>query len=196
MATRKMTIARALTRKKTLKAQLTGIASDISKYGALNDKTRHPLGDTRAPLAKNHGQAIEKIEALFQQHHDLTKELVKIEMAIHRANSSTVIEIAGVKMTIDEARIFQNLVAPHVQSLVNSYNYSVANAQREVEKYNKNVKVETEDEAVKQLVFADILYLVKPDRVKEQGDFLNVFLAEIDGTLNEVNAVTEIEIEE
>ncbi len=189
---RKMTIARGLARLKTINAQLADISKDIAKYGAWNDKNRHPLGDTKVDLSKNHKQAMEKINSLYQQFNDLTKEFVKIKTAINKTNYLTVVNIDGNNMTINEALIYKNYIQDHVQKFVNGYNYSVNNAQSNVDRFNRNISVNDLSEKEKKIILADILYLVTPDKIKEMNTFSVEFINNVDGELNAINAVTEI----
>lgn len=194
MEPRKMTIARGLTRLKTIKAQLSSIANQIGAGGAINNKTRHPMGEQKVSIDKNHAQAIESVNSLYQQFNDLTKEFIKIKLAIDKANLTTPITIGGKTITIQEALIYRRDIQTYVQSLNNQYGRSVALATQAVEQYNRNLNTEGMDEATLRAVMADVLYLVPRERINEVNTFLVEFMAELDGTLNEVNALTEIEI--
>jgi hypothetical protein len=192
---RKMTIARGLTRLKTIKAQLSNIANQVGQYGAINNKVRHPLGEQKASLDKNHNQAIDAVNALYQQFNDLIAEFTKIKLAIDKANLTTVITVAGKQMTIQEALIYRRDIQQYVQALNHQYGRAVQQAQAYVDKYNNGLNTEGMDEATLKAVMADILYLVPRERINEVNNFLVAFMTELDGVLNEVNAVTEITIE-
>ena len=79
---RVMTIARGMTRKKTIIAQMTKIEEDIKRYGAANNRKKHQLGDNKATVEKSHEQAQQQILALYQQHQDLMEEMIKIRNSI------------------------------------------------------------------------------------------------------------------
>ena len=192
---RKMTIARGLTRLKTIKAQLANIANQIGMYGAINNKVRHPLGEQKVALDKNHNQAIEAVNSLYQQFNDLKDEFLKIKLAIDKANLTTVITIGGKQMTIQEALIYRRDIQQYVQSLNHQYGRAVQQAQAQVDKYNNSLNTEGMDESTLKAVMADVLYLVPRERINEVNNFLVAFMTELDGVLNEVNAVTEITIE-
>lgn len=192
---RKMTIARGLTRLKTIKAQLGNIAYQIGEGGAISNKSRHPMGEQKASLDKNHKQAIEAINSLYQKFNDLTKEYIKIKLAIDKANMSTVISIGGKEMTIQEALIYRRDIQDYVQSLNSQYSRAVAKAQQDVDKHNRSLNTEGMDETTLKAVLADVLYLVPRERINEVNEFLVEFMTELDGTLNEVNALTEIDLD-
>lgn len=204
---RKMTIARGLTRIKTIEAQLTNIIRQIEQYAAWVNKEKHPLGDTNltnddAGLKRNHAQAAEKMASLWQSYLDLSNELVKIQTAINRANDTTMIQVAGETMTIAVAKVIENrIIGQEGRStaglpgpgLVNAYRNAVAMADRAVKNYNaqfNNVK----DEQVKKEAMADIAYMLPAFKVEHYANFINEFRVEFNATLNEVNAVTEITV--
>jgi len=204
---RKMTIARGLTRIKTIQAQLATIVNNIEQYGAWVDKEKHPLGDTKlvndqAGLKRNHEQARQKLSSMWQQYEDLNSEWVKIQTAINRANDVTSITIGGKSMTVAEAKVIEDKIIGNPrkvnrtgvfigQNMVRAYQSAVANAEKAVRAYNQqynNVK----DETVKAPLLADVLYLVDTGKANEYAAFINEFLVEFNATLNEVNAVTDI----
>jgi hypothetical protein len=191
---RKMTIARALTRLKTIKAQLQKINNDIGNYGAISSKSRSPLGDPKASLDKNHNQAIEHIRSLYQQFEDLTKEYIKIKTAIDKANMQTIITVANKTMTIQEALVYRRDISKFVQELLGKYGQAVNRATDEVYRHNASIKTDGMDEAAVKVVLSEVLYLVPKEKIQESENFLTAFLVELDGILNEVNAITEIEI--
>jgi hypothetical protein len=197
MSERKLTIARALTRLKTSKAQLEQIAAQIQKYGAWTNKAFHPLGDVATKdLNINHKTAREKVQSLYQQFNDLTKEIVKLKVAIEKANLTTNITIGegetAQTMTISEALNYRREVEKQVRQLTFSYNASVAAAQNNVNRYNQQWA--NADESAKATLLSDVLYLVNPAEIKKHEDFLSAFMTELDGELNAINAVTEIEL--
>lgn len=195
MSERKMTIARGLTRLKTIKAQLANIESQIREYGAWSDKKKHPLGDTtHNDLKKNHAQAREAVSSLYQKATDLRAEFLRIKLAIDKANMTTKIEVAGKVMTIHEALIYEREIATMISGLTYAYKSSVGAAERMVHNYNTQFS-NIQDSSAKAALVADIAYLVDKKQVEELDAFAVEFLTEIDGLKNEVNALTEINIE-
>lgn len=194
MSERKMTIARGLTRLKTIKAQLDNISGNIRAYGAWVDKQKHPLGDTsHNDIKRNHSQAKEKVQSLYQQFNDLMAEHIKIKTAIDRANMKTQIEVAGKVMTLHEALLYEREVAGFISQLTTAYKQSVTTAELKVKQFNSQFSgVQDETKAV---LLADVSYLVSKEAIAELDKFTVEFLTEIDGIKNEVNALTEIELD-
>lgn len=60
-----MTIARAMTRKKTIKAQLDKITEDISKHGAINNKRLHILSNEKSDIKKIIVKLLKKLKHYF-----------------------------------------------------------------------------------------------------------------------------------
>ncbi len=190
-----MTIARAMTRKKTIKAQLDKITEDISNHSAINNKRLHILSNEKTDIKKNHREATEKVKALFQQFHDLKDNYIKLTLAINKANLETEIIVAGKTLKIAEALVYKNDIQQYLSNLKTAYQHAVKKATREVDTFNQNMKTEGLSEQVKKEVLADVLYLVPIEKIDELDSFLVEFITEIDGTLNEVNARTLIEVD-
>lgn len=190
-----MTIARAMTRKKTIKAQLDKIIEDISNHSAINNKRLHILSNEKSDIKKNHREATEKVKSLFQQFHDLKDNYIKLTLAINKANLETEIIVAGKTLKIAEALVYKNDIQEYLSNLKTAYQHAVKKATREVDTFNQNMKTEGLSEQVKKEVLADVLYLVPIEKIDELDSFLVEFMTEIDGTLNEVNARTLIDVD-
>lgn len=190
-----MTIARAMTRRKTIKAQLDKITEDISKHGAINNKRLHILSDEKNEIKKNHREATEKIKSLFQQFDDLKANYIKLTLAINKANLETDLIIAEKTMKIAEALVYKNEIQHYLMNLKLAYQKVVKKATQDVDQFNHNMKTDGLSEEVKKAVLADVLYLVSTEKMDELDTFLVEFITEIDGTLNEVNARTMIEVD-
>lgn len=191
---RTMKISRALTRLKTIDAQLANIAGDIMNFGAGSNKVICRLSNSKN-LGDNHSEVAKEMRSRFQQFKDLIAEKTKIKLAIDAANAVTEIEVGGKRMTIAEALIVQNRIMNDYQTVVNAFNSSVRNAQNAVLLYNNQFN-KIEDTAAKVALIADVAYFVKAEDFKELSEFITVFKAEINGTLNEINAVTDITIQD
>lgn len=190
---RVMTIARGLARKKTIKAQLNKINSDIQKYAAWNNKKKHPLGDNKAGVEKTLEQAQQEVLSLYQQYNDLSEEYKKICLAIDRTNMVTDITIADKTMKVAEAIVIKRDIAGFMRSFSSSYGYAISNAERDVERHNAPILSNTNyDENTKNVLRADVSYFVPKEKVKETDDFLTIFVNEIDGELNAINATTPL----
>ena len=190
--TRTMTISRGLTRIEIIDAEISNICADVQKYSAGNNKSICRLSNKK-DVKENHVDVEKGMKSLFQKFKDLTTEKIKIKRAIETANSTTDITIGGRTMKIAEALIMQHKVMPDYASMVSNFNYAVSRAENDVRSYNMQFS-KVEDPAAKAAVLADIAYFIKAEEVKELGDFITVFKAELNGTLNEVNAVTQITI--
>lgn len=189
---RAMTIARGLSRLKTIKAQLNDINNDILKYAAWNNRKKHPLGDNKANVEKTHDQAQEKINSLYQKYNDLIHEYRNIKISIDRTNMVTTIEVADTKMTVHEAILYKREIGDMLKSLVSYYASSVKRAEDDVKEYNYKLNMDNFDESTKRQIIADVSYFINNKKIKEIDDFVNVFLNEIDGELNIINAITPI----
>jgi hypothetical protein len=189
---RTMKISRALTRITTIDAQLGNIYADIQAYAAGNSKKVSRLSNKKV-LAENHAESEKEMRSKFQQFKDLVDEKVKIRLAINAANAVTVIEVGGRTMTIAEAIILSNRIMPDYTNALNNFNFAVRRAENDVIQYNAQFS-KIEDDAAKAALFADVAYFVKFEEIKSLNEFVTVFKAEINGTLNEVNAVTDITI--
>lgn len=197
---RTMTIKRGMTRLKTIEGQLERITQQIQQYGAVSDKSKHLLGDTSLPntpegIKKNHAQAREIVEALFQQFHDLVSEYTKIKVAIDKANSETFIHVAGKRMSLREALVYKqrNGITQHMRNVVTAYNQSVAQAMRQVHTHNSQFNNVPED--ARQPLLADIESMVNRERIIELDEFLVKFMSEVDGELDDAIIATPIIVE-
>lgn len=184
-----------MTRKKTIKAQLDKITEDISQYGAINNKKLHILSDEKNDIKKNHREAQSKVESLYQQFNDLKENYIKLSLAINLSNLETDMIIADKPMKVAEALLYKNEIEHYLTKLKHAYTRVVSKATLEVDNFNKSMKTEGLSEQVKKEVLADVLYLVPQDRIQEVDKFLVEFITEIDGTLNEINATTTIEVD-
>lgn len=195
MEERKMTIARGLTRLKTIKAQVMR-NNEILLHSCINSKQKSRLADAKLELKENHRKAAEEVASTMKSTQDLMTEYAKIKMAISKANLSTLICVAGKTMTIAEAMIMRQDVAQMMQAAVSSYMNSYNRVTSEVNRHNDlvmaNQNATAED---KKVMMAEVYSFIPFDGVKEMGDFSTVFLSEMDGVLNEVNALTEIVVE-
>ncbi|MDD2230586.1 MAG: hypothetical protein PHY48_14465 [Candidatus Cloacimonetes bacterium] len=196
MTERKMTIARGMTRLKTLTAQIENCLNDMQRYAAGNTKTISPASNQK-DVKSNHPEVSKLMASTMQQFQDLCAAKTKLKLAIDAANASTVITVAGRTFTIAEALVLRNAktgVMQHYERAAAVLAYAVSNANTEVIRYNQQYSKITDAEALATLV-ADVAYFVKAEDITKLRDFTTVFRAEIEGTLNEVNAITEINLD-
>lgn len=201
MEVRKTTIARALTRTKTIKAQMENIVNEIRKFSVWIDKEKHPLGEQlvtkdTAGLKKNLNQAREAMASKWQQYNDLSLELIKLQTAINRANLSAKITIGDKTYTVAEAQAIRNRIINSgiAGSVISGFGAAVREAEKARLQYNRQYD-NVADESVKTAALADVLYLLPAESMEAYSRFITEFSVEFDATLNEVNAVTEITIE-
>lgn len=194
MEERKMTIARGLTRLKTINAQIVQ-NNDVLTNACVSSKKKSVLADMKLDLPENHKKAKEVVQSAMQSNEALFKEFIKIKNAITKANLTTLITVAGETMTIAEAMVLRQEVAGMAQQTLNTYSSSMNRVNAEVQRNNDTVmgnsNISADD---KKFMLADTVSFVSYDKMTEMNKFINVFLAEVDGTLNEVNALTEIEV--
>ena len=194
MEERKMTIARGLTRLKTIKAQIMQNTSVLT-HSCISSKKKSQLADIKLDLPENHKKAKEIVQSTLQSNEALFREFVKIKNAITKANLTTLITVAGSTMSVAEAMVLRQDVANLMQQTVDAYSNSLNRVNAEVQRSNDtvmgNANISAED---KKFMTADTVSFVPFEKVTEMNEFIHVFLAEVDGTLNEVNALTEIEV--
>jgi len=189
MSDKVMTIARGLTRLKTIKGQLARICEDIQNYGTWIDKQKHPLGECDG-IQKSLNIAKEKIKSLYQSHGDLVKEYISIKYKIDDANLKTTIVVKGTTMTLHEALCYKREIVEMIGALIRANSASVNKAQQQMAQYNAQfANANTE---VKDMNKTDVVYLVSQSKVKELNEFMTEFVLEVDGELNSINALTEI----
>ncbi len=208
----KMTIHRAL-------AELKLIDSKIEKATLLID----PTGIMQANKLVNgvyfKAEFESNAKAKYQSVIDLIERKNKIKSAIVAANGVTMVEIAGVKMTIADAISFKSVIVFKknlIEILLRKHNAAKSKFMLENEKINDialdNAKimlgkegdfsVRPTDDDVKNIIEPFIkrneFHLVDPLKVeklveKMQEEVSN-FETEVDAVLSEVNAVTMIEL--
>ena len=194
MEERKMTIARGLTRLKTIQAQLMK-NGEVLRHSFINSKKKSPLADSRLDIGANHKEARKVVEATLQSTEDLIAEYAKIKTAIATVNLTATVTVAGKTMTLAEAMLMRREVRSMYSDIVSRCSNSLNTAMNDVNKYNdpimENAGTSAED---KKILLAEMTSFVTPEKVNELNEFLTVFMAEVDGTLNEVNALTEITV--
>ncbi|MBL7978628.1 MAG: hypothetical protein JNN12_09815 [Bacteroidetes Order II. Incertae sedis bacterium] len=209
MNTQRMTIHRGLSELKLLDVRITKTIQNL-KPAEVRQKDK--LIGGRTPEA----EFVQEAKSKFQAIQDLIVRKNKIKCAIVEANSKTMVEVAGRKMTIADAINYKRLVEYQkslIEAIQNGHRRAVAelntrntqveqNLQHILETtFGKdNVKVGKDDiESIrKPFLEANAYHLVDPleaektiERLeKEVGEFE----AEVDAILSEANAVTYIEI--
>ena len=204
----KMTITRALVELKTLSSRI-GKATEMITPVAIITGKNSPRGYT----SRDDFERDEK--AKFDSVTTLIKRRNKIKSGIVKANASTIIEIADIKMTIAEAIERKNSITLEktlLERLSASY-YQTIRHQEQLEtkcqeqlhrllevNFGKDSKVKPEeiDAISKPYLENNAPKLLDPLNVKkkieELQDSITKFESEVDIVLSEANAKTEIEI--
>lgn len=202
----KLTITRALTELKTLKARLnkeiTNMMSPVNvKYsGKLIELSHIKESDW-----------VEKVKAEQQSIEDLQKRIFKIKTEIDKANETTKVKIGGKEMTIAEALVYKAVIIPFKEDILRKYKMSMASAKNgyEARLRDNDLKVErlTSDkdkdksspEEIKKSIDAiypvEFLDPIKLDlKIKELEREIEDFNSEVDFVLSESNSTTFIEL--
>ncbi len=187
-----MSIARGLTRLKTIDAQISSANLTVQAGGAVSSLALTKLSNKK-DLVGNHREAQEEVRSALQKIKDLIAEAEAIRLAIAKANLETKIVINGRSMSIAEALIVRSRTSEYYADVVSAFDLSASQAESLVSSTNNRIPKEATAEQVKVLT-AMVQYLVPLDKMKSIREFITEFEAEVDGTLNEINAVTMIEI--
>lgn len=211
MSEQTYTITRALTRVKTLSAQLEELGStgskNIIKYiGTVLESRKE------TELTKNY---IKDAEANFNSFNDLFKELAAIKNAIKLSNSQTKISLNGETLTVSEAITLKEIInvkRNFYRELLSQYERctrSVESAENDIEEKARRAveKISNENtstgEAYTNLLDAARVSVIKDTRLtivgitnveklREEYNKIETFFEEIDFKLSESNAVTTI----
>lgn len=192
-----ITVARALTKLKTIKARMDQNSEIIRQHGGINTKILSKLS-TNKDLKKNHEEAREKIGALIQSNYDLLTEYRQLSTAISASNLNTYIESDQFgKITVAEALILTQNLSDNLVAFTNSLGCAVIDADKSADKYNNsNFK-------------GDVLSGLNPDQlqaliaqpetlfpIEEYNKIKGIregALKELNMLINESNALTTIE---
>lgn len=182
-----MVIQDGLTQLKILDKRMQGVLKDVEKYAARNNqKTNHPMGKVGTDEYSKK-EAEKNIKSLRQSFMDLLERHKEIKLAIHKTNAQTTIEVAGREMTIEEAIYYKEQGLTAHKNFISTYNAAVNRAKRDVTDWNMRLPHDA-DEKLK----ADVWYLLSPEDIQDNRDFVESFYEEVDGALNKANATTEL----
>lgn len=194
-AVRTISVKRALTRTKTIVAQLNTISEKIRLHGATSSKIKSKLVDTKLSLDENHKQAEKEMASLYQQYKDLMAEYSKLKTAIATSNLKETITIGDRTMTLYEALLVENDTKNYMSKLVTSFRNVARTVENEVTTYNANNQRKTDMLAADlEILQADVLYLVPRKEIADTEAFLNEFAVELHGLIDESNVLTILEL--
>lgn len=194
MEERQMTIARGLTRLKTIKAQINA-NNQVIRKSTTSSKRKSDLADMREDINVNHSKAKAVVESALQSNKALATEFVNIKLAIAKANLENQVMVAGRTMSLAEAMLLRREIKDIYGAVVSSYSQSLSNTNSEVQRYNDGVMANSNMSAEdKKVMMAETVSFLSFDTMNELNGFITVFMQEVDGTLNEVNALTVINV--
>ena len=194
MEERQMTIARGLTRLKTIKAQINA-NNQVIRKSTTSSKRKSDLADMREDINVNHSKAKAVVESALQSNKALATEFVNIKLAIAKANLENQVMVAGRTMSLAEAMLLRREIKDIYGAVVSSYSQSLSNTNSEVQRYNDGVMANSNMSAEdKKVMMAETVSFLSFDTMSELNGFITVFMQEVDGTLNEVNALTVINV--
>lgn len=200
-----ISITRALTRVKVIEKQLEQLSYDKYVRSVLEqDKDKKQSEDFKSESKSN----FDKFNSLFD-------ESVSLQKAIRKSNEDTLVRISGKEMTVSEALILKSLIE-HKQQLLSNIRDQNSNANNEIEKaetqieskaqaFVQSLKTENQSQiddamkvgrlsATKELRKVRLTGLNVEQILKEDLEFVQEFLVEVDYVLSESNATTLIEI--
>lgn len=193
---RTMSVKRALTRTKTIVAQLNRISEKVRAHAAISSKTKSKLVDSRLSLDENQREAEKEMQSLYQQHRDLLDEYSKLKKAIAASNLTQTITISNKTMTIYEALLIENDTRAHLAALTAAFRNAARFAENEVTTYNANTQKRADLPAGDlDILRADVLYLVPREDIEATEKFLNEFSVELHGLIDESNVLTILELD-
>ena len=194
MEERQMTIARGLTRLKTIKAQINA-NNQVIRKSTTSSKRKSDLADMREDINVNHSKAKAVVESALQSNKALATEFVNIKLAIAKANLENQVMVAGRTMSLAEAMLLRREIKDIYGAVVSSYSQSLSSTNSEVQRYNDGVMANSNMSAEdKKVMMAETVSFLSFDTMNELNAFITVFMQEVDGTLNEVNALTVINV--
>jgi len=204
----KMTITRALVELKTLNKRIMNVIELLNPVAVVTGKNTPRGFSTRDEYDKDVKAKYESVNALINRQKQIKSGIIK-------ANASTSVEVAGIKMTIAEAierkssivlekALLQHLSEKYASNLrVHEQADSKCNEQlqRLLEvNFGKDSKAKSDeiDAISKPYLENNAPKLIDPldikKKIEELEDSITKFESEVDVTLSEANAQTEIEV--
>ena len=191
---RTMTVKRALTRLKTLKAQLGDNIDLIQQYGAWSSMKKHPLGipqndSTTVTIKQTIDAARTKVQSTYQSTEDLLEEYSALLKALAITNLATSVTVADKTMTIYEALMYKKYIKDFYNKLVQANSYASNKADREVDNYNQR---NTAEDANGNKIEANVVYFLPTETLQGYKEFNSKFVEELNGAIDESNIKTEL----
>lgn len=196
-----ISVARALTKLKTLELRITKAITHIETYGGTHTKTLSPLSNSK-DLATNQKDAAKVIASDVQAINDLIKYYRKVKQAVNKSNTETYIDTGDYfgKITVADALVLSRDINTIFVNYDSALTRVIAAATKAATNYNSknltaNITNSTPPEDLQKLQ-AQPLFLVDasvPERVSNISLFL---MSELNPLINESNAITMIEVDD
>lgn len=193
-----MSIARALTKLKTLDARISNNIRIIRSNAGINTKIISPLSNHK-DLNKNQDAAKKEIASLIASTKDMINHYVTVKNTIWKANQEVKLDTPLGEITLATALAYAQDAGKYVNSLAEALSAAVAAAENSSLKYNKN-RVENNtaltniDASVIEALSAQPLVLFNPAELSEATEKQIYLKTELNMVINEVNATTLIEV--
>lgn len=196
-----ISVARALTKLKTLELRITKAITHIETYGGTHTKTLSPLSNSK-DLATNQKDAAKVIASDVQAINDLIKYYRQVKQAVNKSNTETYIDTGDYfgKITVADALVLSRDINTIFVNYDSALTRVIAAASKAATNYNSknltaNITNSTPPEDLQKLQ-AQPLFLVDasvPERVSNISLFL---MSELNPLINESNAITMVEVDD
>lgn len=193
---RTMSVKRALTRLKTIEAQLEKMVSEFSRYSTESSKEIVSLVSTVGTIEENHENARVKMSSQYQKYTDLLAEYTRIKLAITKSNLETTLEIAGKTMTITESLLIESKTKHYMENLIQAVQKSERNSELKVRNFNDTIlrNQSQSDSTDYSLLMAKVDFLIDREDLDKTEQFIVEFSTELHGLIDEMNVLTLIEV--
>ena len=196
-----ISVARALTKLKTLELRITKAITHIETYGGTHTKTLSPLSNSK-DLATNQKDAAKVMASDVQAINDLIKYYRQVKQAVNKSNTETYIDTGDYfgKITVADALVLSRDINTIFVNYDSALTRVIAAASKAATNYNSknltaNITNSTPPEDLQKLQ-AQPLFLVDasvPERVSNISLFL---MSELNPLINESNAITMVEVDD
>lgn len=196
-----ISVARALTKLKTLELRISKAITHIETYGGTHTKTLSPLSNSK-DLATNQKDAAKVIASDVQAINDLIKYYRQVKQAVNKSNTETYIDTGDYfgKITVADALVLSRDINTIFVNYDSALTRVIAAATKAATNYNSknltaNITNSTPPEDLQKLQ-AQPLFLVDasvPERVSNISLFL---MSELNPLINESNAITMVEVDD
>lgn len=196
-----ISVARALTKLKTLEGRINKTITHIETYGGTHTKTLSPLSNSK-DLTTNQKDAAKVIASDVQAINDLIKYYRQVKQAVNKSNTETYIDTGDYfgKITVADALVLSRDINTIFVNYDSALTRVIAAATKAATNYNSknltaNITNSTPPEDLQKLQ-AQPLFLVDasvPERVSNISLFL---MTELNPLINESNAITMIEVDD